>query len=315
MGLFKPTVVIFMAMWLAACGGGGGSTAVPAQQTPTTAQVNSMIGVYTASITTQENLLTFLTSVFPVSAAGFTLNNVCPYGGTATLNYQDNNDSQVSTGDSYTITFSDCVTLEFTYTSGSILADITDVSATTPNFNSGIGVFTTDWSIAETVSFSNLRVVDNATFSSSSLLGALDVSLGNDLTLPAYHAILGSSNLQADNLTGGNASTLQYASLSLAFNTDTATNAFTLDHDFSATYTSSGTTQQFFYTNEPPFSGTAAFVGDTESAPTTGSLLIEWSGYQQVTLVAQPDELNVAVDIVGDNAPVSLVPWASLGFF
>lgn len=315
MKILKAAVILSLSTSLTACGGGGGSS-VPTQKIPTATEIDSMTSLYSSSILNHGNLLEFLLTSFPVFDSGFKLDSICPYGGTAVLDYQDNNDNLISAEDTYTITYNNCVGTNYTYKSGSIMASVSELSRTPlPDFNTGGGVFTSDWFMGETVGFNNLVVVDNMNSNSSTLYGTMDLSVGNDLTISRYHLQLLSSDFQSDSIVNGVASILDYVSSSFIFETNTTTNNFTLDHDFYATLTRDGISQKMNYMQSIAFSGVADYVGDTHSAPTAGSLIIEWFGYNPITLEAQSDGLNVAVQIVGEETPATLVPWSTLGFY
>lgn len=163
-------------LFLTACGGGGSVPVVVAQKTPSASELQSMLGVYFASIESQSQIIEFLQRMIPSSSSGnFSLINACPNGGSATLVYNDaDGNFLVTQNDFYKITFNNCITSTNArrYNSGSIDVSIAFITPTMPDFSTGTDVFTTDWSVSETVTFNNLSVADVNTGDSSVMNGS-----------------------------------------------------------------------------------------------------------------------------------------------
>lgn len=309
--------VVFPAifgLFLTACGGGGGGGSAPvvvAQKTPSASELQSMLGVYFASIESQSQIIEFLQRMIPSSSGGnFSLINACPNGGSATLVYDDaDSDVSVTRNDSYRITFNNCITSTNAkrYNSGSIDVSITFITPQMPNFSTGTGVFTTDWSVSETVTFNNLSVADVNTGDSSVMNGTASAGFENSLATSIYQSHLYASGLRGDSVASGVASSLNYDSLTFEFKLNSATQTYTLNHDFFATFTKSGSTLSMSYLNTPVLAGIFG------AQPTAGSVLAEWSGYKQVIAQPQLDGVNLQFDIVGDDAGASLIQWSALG--
>lgn len=320
MNLGKLLLTISILTLLTACGGGGsgGIVAPPVQNTPSDSQVRAMASTELTSIKAQNHILGFLLASLPMptfqGSSVFNVNNLCSHGGMAALSYTDNDHNNLpSASDTYRIVYSNCIDSNGdTYVSGYIDGTITNAGAAFPDFSTGNGVFTSDWSLNESVSFHDMAIRDGLTGVTEKDNGILTVNAGNDLATSSYHSGLSSDNLNsADG--SGSGTYIGYSNLWFNFLLNTATLDYSLDHDFVADITYGSTTSRLIYTNDPAFSGKLITLSNLFVPPKAGGLHIIWAGFKEVTVVAQPDGLNALVDIVGDNVPASLISWASIG--
>lgn len=323
---FLSSAAMASLLALTACGGGGGSSTPSAPVTQTISALN-YAEVYFASLETQDALLNMAMNELPniviatrVSARD-TGNKTCSSGGSANLEFSDNdNNFQLSAGDTYTTTYTDCNDgTGITYVSGSITGTITSASAV-PDFLGGADLFASTWGVVETLEFNNLETRNS--FGDTSLMnGSTNISLSNDTTTQVFSSALTTvSNLTGSTNLGEQLLTASYApSSTFAFELDRNTGDYNVDHDFSMNILRSGSTITLQYVNDPVFSGQYTSIENVslfDTRPTSGRLIATSPGQPtvRVTALSNGTHLTIETDSNNDGYYESsiTVPWSML---
>lgn len=314
---FLTLIALSSLLTLTACGGGGGGSSGV-----TTVQANAREAaqIYIASVNTQNMLITltmeevpYLVSAGKTSARDTGVNS-CSLGGSTTLRFSDNDrNSSVSTGDTYTTTYNNCNDGNGTvYVSGNISGTITAANGTLPDFlYAGNPFGASNWSVQQNMTFTNFVTRNSSSSETSTINGSATVNVSYDANRITYNSSLTTNRLQSTDTFAGQQTQFIYNPSNFAYSQNVS-GAYSIDHDVSMSFSMDNQVINLTYTTAPPFGG------NTDSEPTTGQVLVQGAGQPTMRVTALANGLFALLETDNNNDGIfessEQAYWGSLGF-
>ena len=290
--------VTFALFALSACGGGS-SNSSPANANLEQAAATGLILDVDSNDSFATSLLLTLPNInyfTPSQNNQYVYTQPCSSGGSQDYTVNDiDGDQTVSAGDTYTIDFTSCND-DFTTYSGILHATITALSGDPLNANtSGDPINAQAWSITENIILTNL-VISNAELPAPTTYnGGITFVASN-----TSQSITNNGSLSSSATLNGTSITETYAQYSF-IRTDDGVTA-TTDLDTAGNVTVSGRADlsgSFTQVTNPVFSG------PSNSAPTSGQIIITYPGVPVFTITA----VNTGLQVQTDSNPPVIIPW------